>query len=259
MSRTLDDVLNDAWISSPEADDDEEGERAAYRRVIDDYEDAVARGSGGGFPESALSDVEFRPYGTAPSPRRERAARELRTLASLTVRTPHAADRIQALAATHEIDPDGAFVFACLLHLADRDEQAEFLWQFSAGAGKPVSAECLSLLHTTRGELRTARHWAAQVADLERAEDRSPCRAAAPAGAPGPLTSLMFLRIWRALRGDQAGGRLTMAAFHTCAGTLSRAMTATIQALQPEPGLDEWDLMPWPDRRLAAQMHQCLI
>ncbi|WP_435885783.1 hypothetical protein [Streptomyces lydicus] len=40
------------------------------------------------------------------------------------------------------------------MHLAGRDEQAEFLWQFAAGAGKSASAECRYLLHLPRGELR---------------------------------------------------------------------------------------------------------
>ncbi|MDJ1135421.1 hypothetical protein [Streptomyces iconiensis] len=66
----------------------------------------------------------------------------------------------------------------------------------------------------------------------------------------------MLLRIWYALR-SQETGTLTMAAFHTCTGTLSRAMTAAIQSLKPE-GLDEGGLMPWPDRGLAAQMHRAL-
>ncbi|MDJ1135422.1 hypothetical protein [Streptomyces iconiensis] len=160
MPPTLDELLKDAYIPFLDAELEGQKERAAYRRVVDDYADTVERGTGGGFPQPALGPASLGPSPgaglAAPSPRRERAARELRALASLTIRAPHAAERIQNLAATHQIDPDSAFVFACLLHLADRDEQAEFLWQFSAGAGKPASAECLYLLHTTRGNCAPA-------------------------------------------------------------------------------------------------------
>ncbi|MDF4254604.1 hypothetical protein [Streptomyces sp. WMMB303] len=261
MSRTLDDLLNEARLFFPE--DTDEDDQAAYRRVVADYVDATERDVGGGYPNPALDLASLAASGPPVSPRREEAARELRALSSLTVRAPQAAERIADMATSHQIDPDSAFTFACLLHLADRDEQAEFLWQFSAGAGKPASAECLHLLHTIRGELREARHWAAQAAELDTIgghKDPADLFPAIPLTGARPLPSLMLLRIWHALRHQEpgTGTRLTMAAFHACAGTLSRAMTLTIQDLKPEPGEDDDGLLPWPDGRLAAQMHSCL-
>ncbi|WP_149563210.1 hypothetical protein [Streptomyces cacaoi] len=257
MPRTLEELLQDASVGIPDDDLDGHAEQAAYRRVVDDCADAAERGTGGGFPQPALGPASLGPTSSAEgdaalSPRRERAARELRALSALTIRGPQAVDHIQTMATSHQIDPDGAFVFACLLHLADRDEQAEYLWRFSAGAGRSASAECLYLLHLTRGELRTARHWATQITDLEPDDPE-----VATLATSRPLPSLVLLRIWYALHRQQPGTGLTMAAFHACAGTLSHALTTAIQSLKPEPDLDDgW--LSWPDRGIAAQMRHAL-
>ncbi|MEE1928634.1 hypothetical protein V1J52_10580 [Streptomyces sp. TRM 70351] len=244
--RTLDDLLNDARAFPHDHPGAEEG-RASRHRLEDAAAEAVARGAarGGPPPPAAL-------------PRRERAARELRQLSYWAVHGPGAAQLIAALAATHQIDPDGALVFACLLHLADRDEQAEFLWQFAAGAGKPAAAECLYLLHLTRGELRHARHWARQAADLDTADsaprcERRPARPPAARREPRPLTSLMLLRTWRALRRHETAGSWTAGTFHTRTGTLSRALAHAVQSLKGDPDPDT-SLLPWPDPTLARHL-----
>ncbi|MDT0323156.1 hypothetical protein [Streptomyces millisiae] len=97
----------------------------------------------------------------------EQAAHDLTELAGLVIRTSHAAADIAGLVNSTRIEPDGALIFACLLHLADRHEGAQFWWQFSAGAGKSTAALCLYLLHMQRGEMRDAHHWAHEATALE--------------------------------------------------------------------------------------------
>ncbi|MGH3309828.1 MAG: hypothetical protein ACRDP3_04480 [Streptomyces sp.] len=259
---TLDDLLTDARAFTHDVDLDDAEEWASRRRLAYDHAAAVRRGTaGGGFPQPALgpASLGLAERGHPALSRREQAARELRALSSWAIRGPRAVEHIADLATTHQIDPDNALTFACLLHLADRDDQAEVLWQFSAGAGKPASAECLYLLHTTRGELRQARHWAHQVAELDHPGE-VPLHSGATDTARGEhrtLTSLMLLRTHGALRGEETGTSLTISAFHACAGTLSRAMTRAIQSLKAEPDVD-FGPLSWPDHTLADQMQEAI-
>ncbi len=260
LPRTLDDLLADARAFAYDADLAEEEEWASRRRLAYDYADAVRRGTagGGGFPQPALGPASLGVTGGGRPglSRRERAARALRALSSWAIRGPRAVEHIADLATTHQIDPDNALVFACLLHLADRDDQAEVLWQFSAGAGKPASAECLYLMHIVRGELQQARHWARQAAELDHTGEAPPPSQTAEVER-GQLTSMMLLRSSRALRGEETGTSLTISAFHACAGTLSRAMTRAIQSLKTEPAVD-FGPLSWPDHTLADQMQEAL-
>lgn len=61
---------------------------------------------------------------------------------------------------------DSALLFGCLLHLADRMEDAQFWFQYAAGAGSQTAAHCLYLLHLARAEVATARHWKRQARNL---------------------------------------------------------------------------------------------
>ncbi|WP_051823705.1 hypothetical protein [Streptomyces sp. NRRL S-1448] len=255
--RTLDELLNDAHVF-PDDDLDEEEERASRRQLEEDFTDAVQRGiAWGGYPQPATLTPPYAAAGQpAPASRREPAARQLRALSAWTIRGPHAVRHITSLATTHQIDPDGAMTFACLLHLADRDEQAEFLWQFAAGAGKPASAECLHLLHVTRGELRQARHWAYQASALDGGESRSRHNAPLPPRTePEPLNSLMLLRALR--RRDVAipTEGWNTESFHAQAGTLSGPLTAAVQGLTTEASA-EVDALLWPDLALADQLNE---
>ncbi|MFK4102077.1 hypothetical protein ACI2L1_18760 [Streptomyces sp. NPDC019531] len=104
----------------------------------------------------------------APSPPaalHERAAHDLRVLCRGAVRHEGAARRITAF--DDDRDPDGALTFACLLHLADQEEGAQFWWQYTAGSGSVTAALCLYLLHLCHGELRDAQHWADQIHRLK--------------------------------------------------------------------------------------------
>ncbi|MEV7191715.1 hypothetical protein AB0N81_07885 [Streptomyces sp. NPDC093510] len=62
-----------------------------------------------------------------------------------------------------DLDVDGAHIFACMLHLADHPESAQFWWQLAAGAGKGAAAYCLYLHHLGRGENPEATHWLYQL------------------------------------------------------------------------------------------------
>ncbi|MGW7645490.1 hypothetical protein [Streptomyces bobili] len=87
---------------------------------------------------------------------------------------PDAADHVDRLAqepgtpvGEGHLDVEGALVFACLLHLTDHHESAQFWWQLAAGAGHRAAAYCLHLHHLALGETREARHWLHQVTDAE--------------------------------------------------------------------------------------------
>lgn len=69
---------------------------------------------------------------------------------------------------------DSALLFGCLLHLADRMEDAQFWFQYAAGAGSQTAAHCLYLLHLARAEVATARHWRGQAQTLPPEEHLPP-------------------------------------------------------------------------------------
>jgi hypothetical protein len=96
-----------------------------------------------------------------PAALHDQAAHDLRALCRGTVRHDGAARRITAF--DTERDPDGALTFACLLQLADREEGAQFWWQYAAGAGSVTAALCLYLVHLRHGEMRDAGHWADEI------------------------------------------------------------------------------------------------
>ncbi|GAA0471448.1 hypothetical protein ACFQ2B_33375 [Streptomyces stramineus] len=82
------------------------------------------------------------------------------------------------------LEPDGALVLGCVLQLAERDQSAQFWWQFAAGAGNRGAACCLYLHHMALGEREEAELWHHQ-AGLEpllpqapEAEDRTDLDAA---------------------------------------------------------------------------------
>lgn len=54
------------------------------------------------------------------------------------------------------LEPDGARVLACVLHLAGREDSARFWWQFAAGADDNLAKFCLFLHHVALGEIHEA-------------------------------------------------------------------------------------------------------
>ncbi|MEE1942939.1 hypothetical protein V1L54_26615 [Streptomyces sp. TRM 70361] len=105
--------------------------------------------------------------------RAAQAAQRLSVLCRWILNRPGAADHVDRLAqdpdtpatTVDHLDVDGALVFACLLHLTDHRESAQFWWQLAAGAGHRAAAYCLHLHHLALSENREAHHWLHQVTD----------------------------------------------------------------------------------------------
>lgn len=112
---------------------------------------------------------------TQPHPdtlRAAQAGQRLSVVCRWILNKPDAADHVDRLAQEPDglqddrhLDVDGALVFACLLHLTDHRESAQFWWQLAAGAGHRAAAYCLHLHHYALGEMREARHWLHVVTD----------------------------------------------------------------------------------------------
>ncbi|MDT0347140.1 hypothetical protein [Streptomyces litchfieldiae] len=174
---SIDDYLLHAAVPAPTPDpryENEAAELAASRRRIEEeiadtlWQEALHRDS------YAQQFLTARPIAKpdAPFPRppvalQEQSARDLAELSRMVIATSNAAADIAGLVNSQCIEPDGALIFACLLHLSDRHDGAQFWWQFSAGAGKSTAALCLYLLHLQRGEMRDADHWANEATTLE--------------------------------------------------------------------------------------------
>lgn len=100
----------------------------------------------------------------APAPARypgehEQARYELDLAAALVLNAPQSALCLARLVDDRRIEPEGALVFACLLHLTGRDAAARFWWQFAAGGGSHTAAYCLYLHHRYGAEFRDADYW----------------------------------------------------------------------------------------------------
>nr|WP_245240930.1 hypothetical protein [Streptomyces spiramenti] len=193
------------------------------RRIEERLAATLRREAPGARARPAAAPRSNRP-GHRPLPAHRRAGDDLRQLCTLVVRDAKAAASIAGLVNSVRIEPDGALVFACLLHLADRTDGAQFWWQFSAGAGRGTSAVCLHLLHLQRGEHRDAGYWAAQVAAL---------------GQETPWFLHDMLRAHAAL-GDTAGASAS-ATPPALAAAIRRLDVATDQDFgpvpRPDPGL----------------------
>ncbi|MBO8189200.1 hypothetical protein [Streptomyces spirodelae] len=99
--------------------------------------------------------------------RREYSASQNAFLRHLTVlsETVVAQDihQLQGFLAYRILEPEGALVLGCVLHLAAREDSARFWWQFAAGAGARGGACCLYLQHMGHGERDEAELWRAQA------------------------------------------------------------------------------------------------
>ncbi|HEX5568247.1 MAG TPA: glycoprotein, partial [Streptomyces sp.] len=115
----------------------------------------------------------------------EQAAHDLDLAISLVVGAPRAATSLAHLVDHRCADPEGALVFACLLHLVGHREAAQFWWQFAAGGGSRTAAFCLYLHHRCLAEFRDADHWRDQAARLARGPRRR------TTAAPGPHSFLL--------------------------------------------------------------------
>jgi hypothetical protein len=61
------------------------------------------------------------------------------------------------------LEPEGARVLACVLHLAAREDSARFWWQFASGADDGEAKFCLFLHHLALGEVQEANWWHDQI------------------------------------------------------------------------------------------------
>ena len=136
--RTIDALLNGAEVL---ADDYDEGDVAAVRERVR----AGIAGTGAGespAPAAVGSATEAAAANADPAAVRarhyptecEQAMHDLDLAVSLVINAPEAAASLTRLVDDQEsIAPEGALVFACLLHLAHYREAAQFWWQFAAG------------------------------------------------------------------------------------------------------------------------------
>ncbi|MEU3038104.1 hypothetical protein [Streptomyces griseoaurantiacus] len=60
-------------------------------------------------------------------------------------------------------EPCGARVLGCILQLTNREDAAQFWWQYAAGAGDRAATYCLYLQHLVHGERAEAQWWHAQT------------------------------------------------------------------------------------------------
>jgi hypothetical protein len=262
--RSLAELLAEAEILQDEYDDED---TAASRRRIE-------RGVADTWWRSALllesSAQQVRPWlGEGPPRARmplcaaqhEQAARDLRELSTLVIRDARAADHIALLAQSCRIEPASALIFACLLHLADR-EGAQFWWQFSAGAGSATAALCLYLMHLQRGELRDAEHWAVQAAALERLEasgdDWITILRRPPAGGQAAWYAprAMIARTMAILHSGIAAQTRVVEDPAVPAEPLCRSLAVAVQRLETRSDAD-YGIIPRASFELAARLEDC--
>lgn len=182
QTSTIDELLRDARVLTDEYRD--------YQAPTVDLRLARALAR-----RALRSDVPgtLRPVPAAPNQgsEPEQARHELDLTCTLVLNAPQAAAGLSRLVETLN-DPDGALVFACLLHLTAREDGARFWWKFAAGAGNPTAAFCLYLDHRRHAEYRDAEYWRRQSSCL-RADPLPPTRGARPPGALLPARELRTL------------------------------------------------------------------
>ncbi|WP_328959016.1 hypothetical protein [Kitasatospora purpeofusca] len=134
-------------------------------------------GPGGQTAEPSPADAQGLTY-------HDHADRYLRALAGVIIAEDGAADALKRL---HDgtVEPHGALVFACLLHLVGRYQEAQFWWQFAGGAENAAACLCLYLHHVRLGETKAAEHWFAQATRPETLPPGHPATAALLPPVPG--------------------------------------------------------------------------
>lgn len=166
----------------------------------------------------------------------EQAAHDLHLAVALVLNTPEAAGALARLVDQDRIDPEGAVVFAALLHLTGHRDAAQFWWQFAAGGGNRTAAFCLFLAHRQRAEFKDAAHWRAESRRLA-----GPHRSRPAAQAPPTLSSLLPEEVRHDLLGQCHRGR------HP---TLPAALETVINRLRVDSEDEDFGEVPQPDRTL---------
>lgn len=172
----------------------------------------------------------------------EQAAHDLDLAVSLIVDAPQAHLSLSRLLESDPIEPEGALVFAALLHLAGHREPSQFWFEFAAGAGSRTAAFCLFLLHRNRSEHRIAAYWRAQM------NAHSP--------APAPARPATATPRHGALLPDGVRRDLISRCWQGRRPCLPPRLEAVIHSLPVEPFDEDFGEIPRPDHtltRLPAQ------
>jgi hypothetical protein len=176
----------------------------AAETLTDTYQDYDVDAALARVTALAEAGPEQTPATCVPSPYltiHEQAAHDLDLAVSLIVDAPQARAGLVRLLDTGPTEPEGALVFAALLHLAGYREPAQFWFEFAAGAGHRTAAFCLFLLHRQRSEHRTAGYWRSQM------DPRPQPLTSPPAGPPrhphllpDAVRRELIRRCWKGLR-----------------------------------------------------------
>ncbi|QIQ06289.1 glycoprotein [Streptomyces liangshanensis] len=191
-----------------------------------------------GAPPPPGSDAPPAPGNRAAA--HEQAARDLDLAVALVLNAPEAAGCLAQLVDHDRIDPQGAVVFAALLHLTGHRDAAQFWWQFAAGGGNRTAAFCLFLVHQRRAEFRDAAHWRAESRRLA-APGRTPADGASPSAAA--LSSLLPEAVLHDLIGQCHRGR------HP---TLPAALESVVNRLRVDSADEDYGEVPQPDATLVT-------
>lgn len=266
--RSLDELLAEAEILQDTYDDeDTAASRLRIERDVADtwWRSALLLESSAQRAQPWLHDGAPRVRAPLCAAQHEQAGRDLRDLSTLVIRDSRAADHIALLAQSCRIEPASALIFACLLHLADR-EGAQFWWQFSAGAGSSTAALCLYLMHMQRGELRDAEHWATQATCLARLENRLAsssddwtsivCRPPRQGSAHWYTPRAMIARTMAILHSGIAAGTSVVDNPLNTTEPLCRSLTVAVQRLETRSDAD-YGTIPRASFELAARLEDC--
>lgn len=161
----------------PQRSDTHPGERTVLELLVsgtgiltsayEDYDTSAARerlAQGQGYPALALARLDGTAAPAAYPSVHDEADHELDLACVLVLNAPEAGESLERLVDDHRVDPRGALVFGCMLHLTGRVHAAGFWWQFAAGGESGTAAYCLYLAHRRDGEHRDAAHWRSQAA-----------------------------------------------------------------------------------------------
>ncbi len=193
----------------------------------------------------AVVPPPVRPGRAAPSgypSARDEATQELQLACALVVNAAAAAASLERLVDDHHIDPEGALVFGCLLHITGRSAAAHFWWHFGAGAGSRTAAYCLYLAHRRDGEFRDAAYWREQ---------------AAHAPDEGPRAVAAFDE--KQLLPDEARHNLLVQWHSGLAPTLPTALENVINRLVVEGDDEDFGAIPRPSPTLVADLGRAAL
>jgi hypothetical protein len=144
---TIADVLTMARLASPAYTDEEMA--TAETRLAAKAADRIVTGAV--TFDNATHHLYWRPAprsGTHPGPEDgddgiHRAGADLRALCHLVISQPDALSAMSTFIGDRILEPAGARVLACVLHLAGREGSARFWWQYAAGADDVAASYCL--------------------------------------------------------------------------------------------------------------------